>query len=451
MRHLRVRWTSQGVEIAPLVNGKIPYTGIYSAKYGWSDIRLVECDPSEVAIKKVRGKKLTDIFEGKDIAGNKSLRNLGSGIQLGDYAINACLAGKIDNITGTPIGHIVIDGKLVNDTANSKWAAFIVWKDGSTSIGQFDRTKIHLMKYALSCSPQIGKAGKIFVNSHYENTPNDMMIRDDRARTAISIKFDGKIMGAVLDGDSDWDAGVRVDVLAAILIHFGARDILNLDGGGSSAMLKLEAVSKLILNKPIPYNVMHIPIVAQTRPGTKVEMSSITIHNTANPTSTAINERNWLINPSNTRIASWNIAVDDKMAVEAIPIDEIAYHAGNALGNRTSIGIEVCESGDQDKTWDNAVRLIASMLDERGWGVERVQTHRSWSGKNCPRLILPRWDEFINDIKSHMKQKPEVKDAMYRVIVDGKQVVAARMTENILMEVEKAIVQNANEIIVSKA
>ena len=150
------------------------------------------------------------------------------------------------------------------------------------------------------------------------------------------------------------------------------------------------------------YRVMHIPIRPDRRPGVKAKMTSITIHNTANPRSTAINERNWLVNPSNKRIASWHIAVDDNIAVEAIPLDEVAYHAGTTAGNQTSIGIEVCESGDQVKTWNNAVKLVAKMLHDRGWTTERVRTHKSWSGKNCPRLILPRWREFILDISKEM-------------------------------------------------
>ena len=154
---------------------------------------------------------------------------------------------------------------------------------------------------------------------------------------------------------------------------------------------------------------MHIPISPNRRPGTKAIMKSITIHNTANPKSNALGERNWLVSKDNKRTASWHIAIDDKQAIEAIPLDEVAWHAGNSVGNNSSIGIEVCESGNQKRTWDNAVALIAKLLHERNWDINRVTTHKAWSGKNCPRLLLPRWNEFIQAIKKELDKLTQPK------------------------------------------
>ncbi|MBU5676766.1 N-acetylmuramoyl-L-alanine amidase [Alkaliphilus sp. MSJ-5] len=149
------------------------------------------------------------------------------------------------------------------------------------------------------------------------------------------------------------------------------------------------------------YIVDHI-LKGNKRPGTKLKLETITIHNTGNPTSTARNERGWLSNPYNTSSTSFHIAIDDKEVVECIPLDEVAYHSGNKQGNLTSIGVEICESGNQEKVWDNAIKLIANLLFNRGWGVDRITTHQRWNGKNCPRLILPRWNEFINDIEKEL-------------------------------------------------
>lgn len=120
--------------------------------------------------------------------------------------------------------------------------------------------------------------------------------------------------------------------------------------------------------------------------------TSITIHSTANPKSTAIQERNWLVNPLNTRDASWHIAIDDEMAVEAIPLNEVAYHAGDYTGNRTSIGIEICESGDREKTLNNSAIVVAKLLKKYGWGTDKLKRHYDWSGKNCPRILNITWD-----------------------------------------------------------
>lgn len=153
------------------------------------------------------------------------------------------------------------------------------------------------------------------------------------------------------------------------------------------------------------YRVDHIPR-GKIRPGTKMSPTSITIHSTGNPRSTARNERGWLTNPSNDRIASWHIVVDEREAIEAIPLDEVAYHAGNATGNRTSIGIEICESGNRQKTLANAVKLVVKLLKERGWGVDRLRRHHDWSGKICPRILQPNnwqgWKDFIKAVEKEL-------------------------------------------------
>jgi N-acetylmuramoyl-L-alanine amidase len=139
-----------------------------------------------------------------------------------------------------------------------------------------------------------------------------------------------------------------------------------------------------------------------------MQPTTITIHSTGNPRSTARNERAWLTNPSNNRQASWHIVVDEKEAIEAIPLNEVAWHAGdgNGQGNRASIGIEICESGDRVKTLGNAVKLTAKLLKERGWGMDKLRRHYDWSGKICPRILQPDdwagWEQFKRDVQKEL-------------------------------------------------
>lgn len=140
--------------------------------------------------------------------------------------------------------------------------------------------------------------------------------------------------------------------------------------------------------------VSHIPISKGKRPGIITSMTSITIHNTGNPYSTAQEERNWLANPANIRAASFHIVIDSSQAIECIPLNEVAYHSGNATGNQLSIGIEICESGNYKQNEENAIALVAKMLIENGWDVNRLKRHYDWNGKNCPRIIMPYWDDF---------------------------------------------------------
>jgi N-acetylmuramoyl-L-alanine amidase len=137
------------------------------------------------------------------------------------------------------------------------------------------------------------------------------------------------------------------------------------------------------------------------RPGIKITPTIIIIHSTANKTSTAANERNWLVNPSNDRSASWNYAVDQLEAVEAIPSGELSYNTLDARANHSSISVEICESGDRKKTLSNAVELICYLMGMWNIDVVNVKGHRDFQNKNCPG-ILPvgnAWDTFIDSVK----------------------------------------------------
>jgi len=148
-----------------------------------------------------------------------------------------------------------------------------------------------------------------------------------------------------------------------------------------------------------------IPISQAHRPGTKMTPTTLTIHSTANINSSAKNERDWLVNPSNTRSASWHLAVDEKEAVMAIPLNEVAWHAGPA--NSSSFSIEICESGNRTKTLENAIELTAYYLKQYGWNTSALRTHNDWTGKNCPRILIDStqrkqthetWEWFVEEV-----------------------------------------------------
>lgn len=132
----------------------------------------------------------------------------------------------------------------------------------------------------------------------------------------------------------------------------------------------------------------------------------IVVHNTANDAS-ANNEISYMINNDNE--VSFHIAVDDKEAVQGIPLNRNAWHAGdgNGKGNREGISIEICYSksgGDRFiKAEQNAAKLIADLLKERGWGIDKVTKHQDYSGKYCPHRTLDMgWQRFLNMVSAEM-------------------------------------------------
>lgn len=137
----------------------------------------------------------------------------------------------------------------------------------------------------------------------------------------------------------------------------------------------------------------------------------ITVHNTSNDAS-ANNEVQYMIN--NSSQVSYHIAVDDVEAVQGLPLDRNGWHSGdgNGPGNRKSIGIEICysRSGGERyrKAEQNAIKLIAQLLRERGWGIDRVKKHQDWSGKYCPHRILDegRWESFKAEIQKELTGQP---------------------------------------------
>ena len=136
----------------------------------------------------------------------------------------------------------------------------------------------------------------------------------------------------------------------------------------------------------------------------------IVVHETANDAS-AKNEISYM--RSNNKEASFHFAVDDKEVVQGIPLDRNGWHAGdgNGKGNREGIAVEICYSKSGGERWqksvDNAAQLIAELLKERGWGVDKVTKHQDYSGKNCPHRILSDfgWNNFINLVSNYLNEE----------------------------------------------
>ena len=143
----------------------------------------------------------------------------------------------------------------------------------------------------------------------------------------------------------------------------------------------------------------------------------IVIHNTEND-APAANEISYML--SRPGEISFHFAVDDKEAVQGIPLDRNAWHAGdgNGKGNREGIAIEICYSRSGGERFaaavDNAAQLTAQLLSERGWGLDRVTKHQDYSGKHCPRRILDEygWNNFLLLVDNYLigeqqKREPE--------------------------------------------
>ncbi len=150
-------------------------------------------------------------------------------------------------------------------------------------------------------------------------------------------------------------------------------------------------------------------------PNRKMTPKYITIHNTANSSRGANAEMpsRYQHNGSGGRQTSWHYSVDDKEIWQTLEDNQQGWHTGTSKGNAESIGIEICENseGDFEKAVSNAQELIKSLMNKHNIPLNRVVTHKYWSGKNCPRLLLNRWSSFVKgiDVRGGSISKPASK------------------------------------------
>lgn len=123
--------------------------------------------------------------------------------------------------------------------------------------------------------------------------------------------------------------------------------------------------------------------------------ASVNIANTAKGANAASHAS--FVKRPNTAV-SWHFTVDENSIYQHLPLNENGWHAGDGrgTGNMKSIGIEICENSDGnfEKAVANAQWLIRQLMTDQGISFANVVPHKHWSGKQCPRKLLNRWDSF---------------------------------------------------------
>ena len=120
--------------------------------------------------------------------------------------------------------------------------------------------------------------------------------------------------------------------------------------------------------------------------------SRIVVHNTASD-APALNEITYMAN--NGYEVSCHYAVDEKEAVRGLPLDRNAWASGDGHGEGTMEGIhiEICwsKSGGErfEKAERNAAELIAQLLKQYGWGLDKVTKHQDEEA-----VTYEQWKEY---------------------------------------------------------
>jgi len=145
-----------------------------------------------------------------------------------------------------------------------------------------------------------------------------------------------------------------------------------------------------------------------SRPGTQTgKIKGIVIHYTANPGSTAMQNRNYfegLKDSRETKASSHFVVGLEGEIVQCIPTWEIAYASNER--NADTVSIETChlaaDGSYTEATYQSMVELTAWLCQKFGLTEEDVIRHYDITEKICPKYFVENedaWDEFKRDIK----------------------------------------------------
>ena len=144
-----------------------------------------------------------------------------------------------------------------------------------------------------------------------------------------------------------------------------------------------------------------------SRPGTETEeITGIVVHYTANPGSTAQNNRDYFngLKDSHETEASSNFIVGlDGEIIQCVPTWEMAY-ASNSR-NIDTVSIECCHPDETgkftDETYRALVQLTAWLCVKFDLTEDQVIRHYDVTGKNCPKYFVENedaWAQFKEDV-----------------------------------------------------
>lgn len=154
----------------------------------------------------------------------------------------------------------------------------------------------------------------------------------------------------------------------------------------------------------------------------------IAIHNTYNDAS-AKNEISYM--KSNNNQVSFHIAVDDKEAIQGLPLNRNSWSCGdgaNGQGNRKHISIEICYSKSGGTKFTNAEKLaakvVAELLEKYNWGIDKVKAHRDFANKNCPhRTSMTEFKKLVqSELNKSNSSTNSKQTTYYRVVVGSNKV-----------------------------
>ncbi len=189
------------------------------------------------------------------------------------------------------------------------------------------------------------------------------------------------------------------------------------------AVAKNRKVSMREIKKPEPVYVVEVApeievdllsINTQSRPGIALEeVKGIVVHYTANPGTSAKQNRNYFENLKDQKktFASSHFVIGlEGEIVQCVPCNEIAYASNDR--NEDTISIECCIEDEDGKfnqeTYESLLHLVTWLMGRYDLTTEQVIRHYDCEGsnhKNCPKYYVENeqaWKQFKVDLSSYI-------------------------------------------------
>ena len=159
------------------------------------------------------------------------------------------------------------------------------------------------------------------------------------------------------------------------------------------------------------FQVELLEINEYSRPGIRLEkVSGIVVHYTANPVTTAAQNRGYfasLAETEETYASSHFVIGISGEIIQCVPCNEIAYASNDR--NVDTISIECCipdESGKfSDETYQSLVALVSWLVGRYELQVDDVIRHYDVTGKECPKYYVEHedaWSLFKEDVLEYI-------------------------------------------------
>ena len=137
------------------------------------------------------------------------------------------------------------------------------------------------------------------------------------------------------------------------------------------------------------------------------KVKGIVVHYTANPQSSAKNNRNYFENLKNTHLTKASshfiIGLEGEI-IQCIPLNEISYASNHR--NKDTISIECCHPNQSgrftNETYNSLQTLIKSLMKTYNLDKNDVIRHYDITGKECPKYFVThpqKWEEFKNSLE----------------------------------------------------